>query len=97
MAYPVWTATLWVSDCLPVPLNISPVLMLTNRMISGRAYPQFEQMTNYIKSSDVNDLLPVSLSSGTGRDVIIPANQPDLPTVTTKIRDICVEMGLVTI
>lgn len=52
-------------------------------------------MTSFIKTTDVNDLLPVALSSGTGRNVIIPANQPDLQTVEAKIRDACVEMGLV--
>ena len=52
-------------------------------------------MTSFIKTTNVNDLLPVTLSSGTGTDVVIPGNQPDLKTVETRIRDICVEMGLV--
>lgn len=52
-------------------------------------------MTSFIKTTDVNDLLPVTLCSGTGTNIIIPATQPDLKTVETQIRDACVQMGLV--
>lgn len=59
----------------------------------GRAYPNFEKMTSFIESTDINKLLPVALSSGTGRNVIIPATQPDVQAADYAIRSTCVEMG----
>ncbi|PGH28925.1 hypothetical protein GX50_08331 [[Emmonsia] crescens] len=61
--------------------------------LMGRAYPNFEKMTSFIESTDINKLLPVALSSGTGRNVIIPATQPDVQAADYAIRSTCVEMG----
>ncbi|PGH17467.1 hypothetical protein AJ79_01067 [Helicocarpus griseus UAMH5409] len=59
----------------------------------GRAYPNFEKMTSFIEYPDINKLLPVALSSGTGRNVIVPATQPDVRAADHAIRGTCVEMG----
>ncbi|EEQ86155.1 hypothetical protein RJZ56_002839 [Blastomyces dermatitidis] len=61
--------------------------------LMGRAYPNFEKMTSFIDSTDINKLLPVALSSGTGRNVIIPPTQPDVQAADYAIRSTCVEMG----
>ncbi|OAX80456.1 hypothetical protein ACJ72_05210 [Emergomyces africanus] len=61
--------------------------------LMGRAYPNFEKMTSFIESTDINRLLPVALSSGTGRNVIIPATQPNVQAADYAIRSTCVEMG----
>jgi hypothetical protein len=44
-------------------------------------------------SRDVNQLLPVTLCSGTGEDVIVPATQPDVQTAVGKIQSTCAAMG----
>ncbi|EEH43923.1 uncharacterized protein PADG_00212 [Paracoccidioides brasiliensis Pb18] len=61
--------------------------------LMGRAYPNFEKITTFVESTDINDILPVALSSGTGRNVIIPPNQPDAKAADYAIRSTCVEMG----
>ncbi|QSS56068.1 hydantoinase [Histoplasma capsulatum var. duboisii H88] len=61
--------------------------------LMGRAYPNFEKMTSFVDSTDINKLFPVALSSGTGRNVIIPATQPDVQAADYAIRSTCVEMG----
>lgn len=50
-------------------------------------------MTSFVDSTDINKLFPVALSSGTGRNVIIPATQPDVQAADYAIRSTCVEMG----
>ncbi|KAK2746156.1 hypothetical protein FQN55_005785 [Onygenales sp. PD_40] len=61
--------------------------------LMGRAYPNFEKMTSFIEKTDINDLLPIALCSGTGRNVIIPATQKDVQATDHAIRTTCVEMG----
>ncbi|XXG95527.1 hypothetical protein Hte_001791 [Hypoxylon texense] len=59
----------------------------------GRAYPNFEMVSQYIHASSVNDMLPVILCSGSGEQVTIPAPQPDAAAASLRIRDACVGMG----
>ncbi|KAF9869954.1 hydantoinase/oxoprolinase [Colletotrichum karsti] len=59
----------------------------------GRAYPQFEMVSQYIHAKSVNELLPVTLCSGTGHNVVIPATQTDETSAGIAIRDACVAMG----
>lgn len=61
----------------------------------GRAYPAFEMVSRYVHAKSINELLPVTLCSGTGHDVLIPANQTDNTSAGIAIRDICVSMGCV--
>ncbi|TDZ20560.1 putative D-/L-hydantoinase subunit A [Colletotrichum orbiculare MAFF 240422] len=59
----------------------------------GRAYPQFEMVSQYIHAKSINELLPVTLCSGTGRTVVVPATQTDETSAGIAIRDACVAMG----
>ncbi|KAI2627014.1 hydantoinase [Hypomontagnella submonticulosa] len=59
----------------------------------GRAYPNFEMVSQYIHASSVNEMLPVVLASGSGERVTIPAPQPDVATASSLIRTACVDMG----
>ncbi|TDZ41423.1 putative D-/L-hydantoinase subunit A [Colletotrichum trifolii] len=59
----------------------------------GRAYPQFEMVSQYIHAESINELLPVTLCSGTGRTVVVPATQTDETSAGIAIRDACVAMG----
>ncbi|KAI1380512.1 hydantoinase [Hypoxylon crocopeplum] len=59
----------------------------------GRAYPNFEMVSQYIHASSVNEMLPVILCSGSGERVTIPAPQPDVATASLEIRNACVGMG----
>ncbi|KAI0178720.1 hydantoinase [Hypoxylon sp. FL1284] len=59
----------------------------------GRAYPNFEMVSQYVHGSSINELLPVILCSGSGEKVTIPAPQPDVATASLQIRDACVGMG----
>ncbi|WQF87079.1 Putative hydantoinase A/oxoprolinase, hydantoinase/oxoprolinase, ATPase, nucleotide binding protein [Colletotrichum destructivum] len=59
----------------------------------GRAYPQFEMVSQYIHAKSINELLPVTLCSGTGHNVVIPATQTDETSAGIAIRDACVAMG----
>ncbi|KAK1990631.1 hydantoinase/oxoprolinase [Colletotrichum falcatum] len=59
----------------------------------GRAYPQFEMVSQYIHAESINELLPVTLCSGTGHTVVIPATQTDEASAGVAIRDACVAMG----
>ncbi|TPX12481.1 uncharacterized protein E0L32_006893 [Thyridium curvatum] len=59
----------------------------------GRAYPNFEMVSTYVKAKTINELLPVTLCSGTGDTVIVPANQTDEVSAGRSIRDACASMG----
>lgn len=59
----------------------------------GRAYPAFEMVSQYVMSDSINALLPVTLCSGTGHNVLVPANQMDESAPGKQIRDVCVSMG----
>lgn len=62
-------------------------------LLTGRAYPNFEMVSQYIHASSVNEMLPVVLASGSGERVTIPAPQPDVATASSLIRTACVDMG----
>ncbi|KAI5308450.1 hypothetical protein KEM55_005661, partial [Ascosphaera atra] len=61
--------------------------------LMGRAYPNFEKITAYVDSMDINALLPVTLSSGTGRNVVVPAGKAGVKEAEAAIRDVVVSMG----
>ncbi|EXJ83122.1 hypothetical protein A1O1_06741 [Capronia coronata CBS 617.96] len=61
--------------------------------LMGRAYPGFENVSTYVMSDSINALLPVTLCSGTGQRVLVPANQADETAPGRMIRDACVAMG----
>ena len=59
----------------------------------GRAYPTFEKMTCYVLSSgDINDLLPATLASGDGTNMIMQRSK-NTEMVDKAMRAACVEMG----
>ena len=59
----------------------------------GRAYPTFEKMTPYVLGSgDINDLLPVSLASGDGTNLIMKSSK-NTEMADKALRAACVEMG----
>ncbi|EHK97878.1 hypothetical protein M7I_6376 [Glarea lozoyensis 74030] len=61
--------------------------------LMGRAFPSFEKITPYVFSSgDINELLPVSMSSGDGTDFIM-THAKDLKMVDRTLRALLVEMG----
>jgi len=62
---------------------------------AGRAYPAFEMTSRNVHADSINEILPVSLCSGTGDNVLIPANQTDNVSAGIQIRDVCVSMGCV--
>jgi len=39
--------------------------------LMGRAFPTFEMVTPYVFNEDINRLLPASLASGTGTNMIL--------------------------
>ncbi|KAI5302185.1 ribosomal protein S5, partial [Ascosphaera pollenicola] len=47
----------------------------------------------YVDSKDINTLLPVTLSSGTGRNVVVPAGMSGVKEAEAAIREIVVSMG----
>ncbi|KAI5284342.1 hypothetical protein KEM54_001413 [Ascosphaera aggregata] len=61
--------------------------------LMGRAYPNFEKVTPYVHSNDINKLLPVTLSSGTGENVVVPAGVSGVKEAEATIRDVVVTMG----
>ncbi|EHY53387.1 hypothetical protein HRR83_003594 [Exophiala dermatitidis] len=61
--------------------------------LMGRAYPGFENCSTYVMSESINALLPVTLCSGTGHNVLIPAGQTDEKAPGIMIRDACFAMG----
>ncbi|MCJ1353393.1 MAG: hypothetical protein MMC33_003379 [Icmadophila ericetorum] len=59
----------------------------------GRAYPTFEKMTCYVLSGgDINDLLPATLASGDGTNMIMLKSK-NTEMVDRAMRAACVEMG----
>lgn len=50
-------------------------------------------VSQYIHAKSINELLPVTLCSGTGHNVVIPATQTDETSAGIAIRDACVAMG----
>lgn len=63
-----------------------------NQLPIGRAYPTFEKVTSFIKANHINDLLPASLSSGDGINMILTESK-DTPSVDRVLRAACVDMG----
>ncbi|TLS24345.1 hypothetical protein PpBr36_08422 [Pyricularia pennisetigena] len=61
--------------------------------LMGRAYPNFEMVSQYVMGNSVDELLPVTLCSGTGHNVVIPRGQPDAATASAAIRDKLIAMG----
>ena len=60
--------------------------------LMGRAYPTFEMITPYLYQESINDLLPVSLASGTGTDLVLHRAQ-STSAVDSILRACCVDMG----
>jgi DUF917 family protein len=59
----------------------------------GRAFPSFEKITPYVFSTaDINDLLPISVSSGDGTGFIM-TEAKNLKMVGKTLRALLVEMG----
>lgn len=69
-----------------------PVRPMVDGDLMGRAYPTWEMITPALYKDDVNDLLPVSLASGTGTDMLLQKAQ-DTPAVDSILRACCVTMG----
>ncbi|KAH7374404.1 hydantoinase [Plectosphaerella cucumerina] len=59
----------------------------------GRAYPNFEMVSQYVSAETINELLPVAICSGDGRDGIVPAGQDDETAAGIEIRKVCAEFG----
>ena len=60
--------------------------------LMGRAFPTFEMITPYIHDEDINHLLPVSLASGTGTNLILNSAQSTM-SVDRVLRACCETMG----
>ncbi|KAH8586429.1 hydantoinase/oxoprolinase [Bisporella sp. PMI_857] len=60
----------------------------------GRAYPSYEMCSAYVTATSINDLLPVTLCSGTGNNVVIPANQTSQEEASLAIRTAVFSMGV---
>ena len=59
----------------------------------GRAYPTFEKMTPYVLGSgNINDLMPISLASGDGTNLIMQSSK-NTEMADRALRAACVEMG----
>ena len=69
-----------------------PVRPMVDGDLMGRAYPTWEMITPALYNDDVNDLLPVSLASGTGTDMLLQKAQDTL-AVDSILRACCVTMG----
>ena len=60
--------------------------------LMGRAFPTYEMITPYLHNEDINELLPASLASGTGTNMIL--QKAESATAVDKIlRACCVTMG----
>lgn len=60
--------------------------------LMGRAFPTFEMVTSYLSDSNINHLLPASLSSGTGSNLTLETAQ-STAAVDAILRASCVTMG----
>ena len=61
--------------------------------LMGRAYPTFEKITPFVLGSgNVNDLLPIALSSGDGTNLVLRTSK-STEMVDKALRAVCVEMG----
>ena len=69
-----------------------PVRPTVDGDLMGRAYPTWEMITPALYHNDVNELLPVSLASGTGTDMLLQKTQDTL-AVDSILRVCCVTMG----
>ena len=69
-----------------------PVRPMVDGDLMGRAYPTWEMITPALYNDNVNDLLPVSLASGTGTDMLLQKAQDTL-AVDSVLRACCVTMG----
>ena len=69
-----------------------PVRPMVDGDLMGRAYPTWEMITPSLYNNDVNNLLPVSLASGTGTDMLLQKAQDTL-AVDSVLRACCVTMG----
>ena len=58
----------------------------------GRAFPTYEMITPYLYSEDISHLLPASLASGTGTNMILQKAQ-NAEAVDSVLRACCVTMG----
>lgn len=54
-------------------------------------------VSRYVYAESINELLPVAICSGDGRDGIIPAGQEDETSAGKEIRNVCAEFGFVSI
>lgn len=82
-------ATLWV-NYYPI---VSSGCKNADVYFLGRAFPSFEMCSPYVTATSVNDLLPVTLCSGTGVNVVVPANQKDLESANMAIRTAVFKVG----
>ena len=60
--------------------------------LMGRAFPTFEMITPHLYHEDINHLLPASLASGTGTNMILQTAQ-NTAAVDNILRACCVTMG----
>ena len=60
--------------------------------LMGRAFPTFEMISPYLFNEDINHLLPVSVASGTGTNMILKSAQ-STAAVDSILRACCVTMG----
>ena len=69
-----------------------PVRPMVDGDLMGRAYPTWEMITPFLHAEDVNTLLPVSLASGTGTNIMLHKAQ-NAEAVDAVLRACCVTMG----
>lgn len=50
-------------------------------------------VSQYVHAKSINELLPVTICSGTGTEFLIPDNQADETSAGIEIRNACVAMG----
>ncbi|KAH8892391.1 hydantoinase [Thozetella sp. PMI_491] len=82
--------------------GMQPLLMSSSRYfdipcvdadLMGRAFPSFEMSSLFISTTDINYLLPASLSSGDGTDMVLTSAKNPL-AVDQVLRAACITMGL---
>ncbi|MCJ1310868.1 hypothetical protein MMC25_004536 [Agyrium rufum] len=78
---------------LPVGASSDFNVPMVDGDLMGRAYPTFEKVTPFVVGSgDINDLLPASLGSGDGTNLIM-TKAKNTEMVDKALRAACVEMG----